>query len=94
MIVSEKFIMHKLDRFASFAWPVVCQLRMLSAKEVEEEETKDDMQNIIKVILQRIRAECVYVRQFLSDKCVSDQHVRKKPKILYFTVLEESVDMQ
>jgi hypothetical protein len=39
--------MHKLDRFASFAWPVVCQLRMLSAKELEEEETKDDMQNII-----------------------------------------------
>jgi len=36
-----------LDSFASFAWPVVCQLRMFSAKDIEEEETKDDMQKVI-----------------------------------------------
>ena len=38
---------HKLDSFASFSRPVVCQLRMFSARGIEERETKDDMQKVI-----------------------------------------------
>jgi hypothetical protein len=43
---------------------------------------------------QKIMAECVYIRQFLFKKCISDQHIRKKPKILYFTVLDDAVEVQ
>jgi hypothetical protein len=32
--------------------------------------------------------------QFLYENCVSDQHIRKKPEILYFTMLEDAVQAQ
>lgn len=41
-----------------------------------------------------INAECGYIRQFLCGKCVGDHHVRTKPKILYFAVLEDAVEVQ